>query len=111
MESRRQLDVVSRARACRTSILAIVLPICLCAVRLASAQTPLAVETARIRALFEAQMWSEIVQAVGGPSAESADLNYYYGMAAAQLGEWERARAAFRAGMRLAPSDPRFPTE
>src|SRR5262249_35460751 len=68
-------------------------------------------EVARVKALFDAQLWAEIVRAVSAPSADSADLNYYYGIAAAQLGDWPMARAALLAGMRLAPSDPRFSAE
>ena len=75
------------------------------------AQAPSEDRIARIKTLFDEQRWAEVVDAVGAVSADSADLNYYYGSAAAQLGQWERARAAFLAGIRVAPADARFPVE
>ena len=45
------------------------------------------------------------------PSVDSAEINYYYGGAAAQLGHWDQARDAFFAGLRLQPNDERFAIE
>lgn len=45
------------------------------------------------------------------PSADNAELNYYYGGAAAQLGRWDEARTAFLAGLHLQPNDERFAIE
>ena len=38
-------------------------------------------------------------------------MDFAYGTALGHLGRWPEAAAAFRAGERLAPRDPRFPTE
>jgi hypothetical protein len=40
-----------------------------------------------------------------------AEIDYYHGIALANLGRWEEARVAFLAGNRLAPGDERFPIE
>jgi tetratricopeptide (TPR) repeat protein len=66
---------------------------------------------ARIKNLFDQHRWQEILQSVPGPVDDNADLNYYYGSAAAQLGRWEAARAAFLKGVQLKPQDERFPIE
>src|SRR5438128_1136289 len=63
---------------------------------------------ATIRNLFENKRWAQILSQVKAPSPDNADLDYYFGSAAAQLGEWEKARAAFVVGARLSPHDPRF---
>ena len=41
----------------------------------------------------------------------SADLDYYFGIALAQLGRWDEARSALQSGRRLQPLDKRFPIE
>jgi tetratricopeptide (TPR) repeat protein len=64
----------------------------------------------RIEHLFQQQRWQEIVNTVAH-AGESADINFYYGTALARLERWPEATAAFRAGLRLAPRDPRFPVE
>jgi tetratricopeptide (TPR) repeat protein len=66
---------------------------------------------ASIKTLFDNKRWSQIVESVKAPSRDNADLNYYYGSAAAQLGQWQKARAAFLVGAHLSPADPRFPVE
>ena len=51
-----------------------------------------------------------IVLAESVPSP-SADLDFYYGTALAQVGRWDDAQRAFAAGARLQPGDKRFPLE
>jgi tetratricopeptide (TPR) repeat protein len=65
----------------------------------------------RARQLFAEQRWQEIVSLGESIKNPSADLNFYYGSALAQLGRWEDARQAFAAGARLQPGDKRFPLE
>ena len=64
-----------------------------------------------IKQLFDQARWPEVVSAVEKMPTRSADLDYYYGSALAQLGEWDQARNAFLIGRRLAPNDKRFPIE
>lgn len=66
---------------------------------------------ARARQLFAEQRWQEIVSLGESAKNPSADLDFYYGSALAQLGRWEDARQAFTAGARLQPGDKRFPLE
>ena len=65
----------------------------------------------RARQLFAEQRWQEIVSLGESAKNPSADLDFYYGSALAQLGRWEDARQAFAAGARLQPGDKRFPLE
>ena len=65
----------------------------------------------QIKKLYNEQKWDEIVREIRAPSRESADLDYYYGSALAQLGHLDDARNAFLIGHRIAPNDARFPVE
>jgi len=64
-----------------------------------------------IRQLFEQQQWEEILRLAQGPAAQSADFDYYAGMALSHLNRWAEARDAFSNGVRKAPRDSRFLTE
>jgi hypothetical protein len=64
-----------------------------------------------IRQLFEQQKWEEILLRAQGPAAQSADFDYYAGMALSHLNRWAEARDAFSNGVRKAPRDSRFLTE
>jgi hypothetical protein len=66
---------------------------------------------ARIKELFAQQRWEEIVREAEAAPASSADLDYYYGSALAQLGRVEDARRVFLSGIHLQPNDKRFPIE
>jgi hypothetical protein len=57
------------------------------------------------------QRWQDIVQLLGPLPSRSADMDYYYGAALAHLERWPEAEAAFEAGRRHVPNDPRFPIE
>ncbi|MGZ4858379.1 MAG: tetratricopeptide repeat protein [Candidatus Angelobacter sp.] len=75
---------------------------------LGSAQTdPVSVA----RQLFEQERWPELVQLLQTTPRNSADLDYYYGVALAHLERWDEAGRALSAGQRLAPNDKRFPIE
>jgi len=63
-----------------------------------------------LRKLQDASDWEGILRLV--PSAEgSAEQCFYRGLALSRLQRWELARQTFEAGGRIAPADPRFPTE
>jgi tetratricopeptide (TPR) repeat protein len=57
------------------------------------------------------QRWQEVVNLVESVPHPSAELDFYYGTALAQLGRWNDAQKAFAAGARLEPGDKRFPLE
>ncbi len=65
----------------------------------------------RARQLFTEQRWQEIVSLGESAQNPSADLDFYYGTALAQLGRLVDAQQAFAAGARLQPHDRRFPLE
>jgi tetratricopeptide (TPR) repeat protein len=65
----------------------------------------------KARELADQQRWQDIVLLLGPHSPRSADMNFYYGTALARLERWPEAEAAFEAGFRVAPNDPRFPIE
>lgn len=61
--------------------------------------------------LFAEKRWQEVVSAVEDEPARTADIDYYYGSALANLGRLAEARKAFLDGHRMQPRDSRFPTE
>ena len=61
--------------------------------------------------LIVEERWREVVQLIEPVSVRSADLDYYFGIALAQLGRWDEARSALQSGRRLQPLDKRFPIE
>jgi tetratricopeptide (TPR) repeat protein len=75
---------------------------------LLSAQTD---PTSAAKQLFEQERWPDLVQLLQQGPRNSADLNYYYGVALAHLQRWEEAGRSLFLGQRLAPNDKRFPIE
>ncbi|HEY2360625.1 MAG TPA: tetratricopeptide repeat protein [Candidatus Angelobacter sp.] len=67
--------------------------------------------TPAAKQLFEQERWSELAQLLQQAPRNSADLDYYYGVALAHLERWAEADSALSAGQRLAPNDKRFPIE
>jgi hypothetical protein len=63
------------------------------------------------RRLFAEQKWQEIISLGQSAKNPSADFDFYYGSAFAQLGRWPEAQQAFVAGAKLQPRDKRFPLE
>ncbi len=59
--------------------------------------------TDRAKQLFAEQRWQEIVTLAESLQHPSADFDFYYGTALAQLGRWTEAQQAFIAGARLQP--------
>src|SRR6267142_3110189 len=74
----------------------------------AQAQTDLA-PTAK--QLFEQERWTDLAQFLQQSPRNTADLDYYYGVALAHLERWAEAGKALSDGQRLAPTDKRFPVE
>ena len=66
---------------------------------------------ARLEQLSKQQRWAEIVGLTETAPTSSADIEFYRGLALAQLGSVARAEQAFAKGIRLYPSDKRFPIE
>jgi hypothetical protein len=61
--------------------------------------------------LFEQERWIDLAQFLQQSPRNSANLDYYYGVALAHLERWDEARRALSDGQRLAPRDKRFPIE
>jgi hypothetical protein len=68
-------------------------------------------QSQHLQQLATEQRWTEIIHELEPIPDKSADLEYTYGTALAQVGHLDDARAAFLAGRRLAPHDKRFPIE
>jgi tetratricopeptide (TPR) repeat protein len=77
----------------------------------AGAQTSADAVVSRVAQFSNQQRWQEIVALVEAVPHPSAEINFYYGTALAQLGRWDDAQRAFAAGARLQPGDKRFPLE
>ncbi len=75
------------------------------------AQTPGGPLVERLRQLVVQQRWQEVVTLAESAHQVSAELDFYYGTALAQLQRWDDAQRAFAAGARLQPHDKRFPLE
>ena len=68
-------------------------------------------DSSSAKELLEQERWPELAQLLEHTTRNSADLNYYYGLALAHLEHWDEARKALVAGEQLAPRDKRFPIE
>jgi tetratricopeptide (TPR) repeat protein len=77
----------------------------------AAAQTSADPAVSRATQLSNQLRWQEIVSLVEAVPYPSAELDFYYGTALAQLGRWDDAQRAFAAGARLQPRDKRFSLE
>ncbi len=64
-----------------------------------------------VRQLYETGRWNDVVQAVPESPDADADLQFYRGLALAQLKRWEEAKKTFKEGLRDYPRDPRFLVE
>jgi len=79
-----------------------------------SAQSPGTTDPAsprHLQQLVTQERWSEIIHELEPIPDKSAELEYTYGMALAQIGHLDEARTAFLAGQRTASRDKRFPIE
>jgi hypothetical protein len=64
-----------------------------------------------MKSLADAQRWDELARSLGATKPRSAQMDFYYGIALAQLGRLNEAQQALEDGQRIAPADPRFPVE
>jgi hypothetical protein len=65
----------------------------------------------QIGRLVAGHQWADVVRHVESLPGHTANLDFYYGSALAHLGRLADAEKALTDGQRLAPRDPRFPTE
>lgn len=81
----------------------------------AIAQTPtpaaLPARNRDVQRWMASAQWQQIIQRLGPMAERSAEMDFAYGTALGHLQRWPEAAAAFRDGERVAPRDPRFPTE
>lgn len=104
MEIHRELDSPRRTAIKRA--LVSLIAICFCAAAHSQARP----SQAEIQQLFQQQRWQEIAQ-LAPPLGVSAEIDLDYGIALAQLGRLDGAKAVLQDGLRLRPRDPRFMTE
>src|SRR5258708_17132040 len=64
-----------------------------------------------VKQLYEQKKWEEVLRGAQGPPQQSADFDYYAGMALSHLERWAEARDAFSNGARKEPLNLRFLTE
>lgn len=111
MERGRKMDIAGSASNPASLIPAGVFILIFSFLTVAGAQTSDATLVERAKQLSVEQRWQEVVGLVASAPNPSADLDFYYGTALAQLARWNDARQAFAAGARLQPGDKRFPLE
>lgn len=109
MEDDGQLD--ASRRAARKIALALIFLIFLPAAAAAQNPSQGIPGLARIQQLYDAGRYEEIVKLVPAAADTPAEMDLYRGLALAQLQRWKEAEAAFAAGHRKAPTNPRFFTE
>jgi len=64
-----------------------------------------------VKKLYTEKNWEEAARRAQGPLEQSAELDYYAGMALSRLERWSEAKQAFSNGERKSRSDARFVTE
>jgi len=77
----------------------------------AFAQSSLHSSTYNLQRLVDQKRWAEIVSIVEPLSDRTAEIEFIYATALANLGHWDKAHDAFLAGRKLAAMDIRFPEE
>src|SRR5919108_5555540 len=108
MERHRKMD----AAGCSRSRALIVVIFLACPLYLAAQSAPSKSQlNQRAQQLLAQQRWKELVEILQPIHPRSADLNFYYGTALAQLGRWQEAQDAFESGAHQQPRDKRFPLE
>src|SRR5437899_3171706 len=107
MERNWKMDVAGPSRKRRALIVFLFCPLYLAA-QTSSSNAQL---VERSQQLLNEQRWQELVEILQPVQPRSADLDFYYGTALAQLGRWQEAHDAFESGVRQQPRDKRFPLE
>ena len=64
-----------------------------------------------LQQLYTENRWADIITLAQSTDTPSAQVQYYFGIALAQSGDWERAKQVFLEGRRLYRQDKRFPIE
>jgi len=109
LERNRQLDAACPAPRFRLLIAAVLLlGSSVFAQTLSGSQDAL---TSRLELLSKEGDWQEIVALASPITAPSADVEYYYGLALAQLRNLDQAQKIFTDGQKSYPRDKRFPME
>jgi hypothetical protein len=107
MVSCQKLDAACRARTSRVILLLFMV----FAPRVPAWAQEFVSDAARLAAVqqaFDAGHWEEAAKLARGPADQAHALDLLAGLALAKLQRWEDSCAAFEAGRRKAPSDPRF---
>lgn len=68
-------------------------------------------DAAAVKQLYDAGRWKEVIRLTPAGPDQSAELDYYRGMALARLGRLSEARHSLTDGRRKSPRDKRFPLE
>ena len=112
MESRRQLDPAGGAGIRPRGIFPLIF-LTLGFVSWLGAADDLAqfANIAAIRQAFDEQRWQQVVEQAQALSHQSAEIDYYYGVALAQLGRLDESRTALLRGQRFRPQEERFAIE
>jgi tetratricopeptide (TPR) repeat protein len=110
MERHRKMDAAGPAERRRALIVVIVLLFCPFGLA-AQGTTSESQLNERVQQLFAQQRWDQLAELLAPVHQRSADLNFLYGTALAQLGRWQEAHDAFESGARQRPGDKRFPLE
>jgi tetratricopeptide (TPR) repeat protein len=64
-----------------------------------------------VQKLFDEKRWEQVVAVARTSAPREAGIDYYLGVALAQLGQWDQAHSVLLAGQRLYPADARYPIE
>jgi tetratricopeptide (TPR) repeat protein len=101
------LDVASRTATTKQyAFISLILLLALsCAPPFSYGQTD---TESQLQRLADQARWAEIVHQVESTPGRNPDVDYYYGIALAQLGRLDDARRALLSGHRLKPGDKRF---
>src|SRR5438128_8041026 len=108
MERHRKMDAAGPSRKRRALIVFLFCPLYLAAQT--SPSDAQFIERGAHQLLTE-RRWQDLVEILQPVRPRSADLDFYYGTALAQLGRWQEAHDAFESGARQQPGDKRFPLE
>ncbi len=111
MERGRKMDTAGASSTPISLISAVVFLFLFSVAFPAGAQTSHSTLVDRVRQLSDEQQWQEVVSLVQSRPNPSAELDFYYGTALAQLGRLDDAQRVFEAGARVTPADKRFPLE
>jgi hypothetical protein len=77
----------------------------------AQSAAPQALSELELQQLVDNRQWNKVVAGVAPVPSRTAAMEYFLGIALAQLGRFDEAQTALDAGRRMAPDDSRFPVE